>query len=72
MERLQIYGAALEDEPLAEWAFEPREHLEWARQEARLALARDRMRGLGRSAPSARRLGPFRRQPAARSFHDEN
>ncbi len=43
----------LEEEPDAEWAFRPREQLEWARQEARLALARERARGLGRSGPDA-------------------
>jgi adenylate cyclase len=45
--------ALLEGEPSAEWAFRPRERLEWARQEARLALARDRARGKGRSRPEA-------------------
>ena len=43
----------LGDEPDAEWAHRPRERLESARQEARLALARDRARGLGRSSPEA-------------------
>ena len=43
----------LGDEPDAEWALRPRERLESARQEARLALARDRARGLGRSSPEA-------------------
>ena len=42
----------LEDEPAAEWASRPREHREWARQEARLTLARDRVRGFGRSRPA--------------------
>ncbi len=46
-------GALLEGEPGAEWAARPRERLEWARQEARLALARDRARGLGRCHPEA-------------------
>ena len=46
-------GTLLEDEPVAEWAVRPRERLEWARQEARLALARDRTRGKGRSRPEA-------------------
>ena len=46
-------GTLLEDEPVAEWAVRPRERLEWARQEARLALARDRTRGKGRSEPEA-------------------
>ena len=41
----------LEEEPFAEWVLGPRQRLEWARQEARLALARDRARGFGRSAP---------------------
>ena len=44
-------GTLLEDEPVAEWAVRPRERLEWARQEARLALARARTRGMGRSEP---------------------
>jgi class 3 adenylate cyclase/tetratricopeptide (TPR) repeat protein len=43
----------LEGEPYAEWAVRPRERLEWARQEARLVLARDRARGRGRSAVEA-------------------
>lgn len=42
-------GVLLEDEPCAEWALRPREALEALRQEARLALARDRARGYGRS-----------------------
>ena len=46
-EALANQGVLLEDEPLAEWAVHPRERLEWTRQEARLALARDRARGLG-------------------------
>jgi class 3 adenylate cyclase/tetratricopeptide (TPR) repeat protein len=46
-------GTLLEDEPVAEWAVRPRERLEWDRQEARLALARDRSRGRGRSQPEA-------------------
>ena len=52
-EALANQGVLLEDEPLAEWAVHPRERLEWARQEARLALARDRARGLGCSGPGA-------------------
>ena len=43
----------LADEPYAEWALRPRERLEALRQEARLALARDRARGAGRSRPEA-------------------
>jgi class 3 adenylate cyclase len=43
----------LADEPYAEWALRPRERLEALRQEARLALARDRSRGVGRARPEA-------------------
>lgn len=43
----------LADEPFAEWALRPRERLEAHRQEARLALARDRTRGAGHSRPEA-------------------
>jgi DNA-binding SARP family transcriptional activator len=46
-------GTLLEDEQEAEWALRPRERLDWLRQEARLALARDRTRGEGRSHPDA-------------------
>ena len=46
---LGFSGILLEDEPYEDWAIRPRERLEWARQEARLALARDRAKGLGRS-----------------------
>ena len=35
-------GTLLEGEPVAEWAVRAREQLEWSRQEARQALARDR------------------------------
>ena len=42
-------GTLLEDEPHADWAVGPREALEVLRQDARLALARDRARGYGRS-----------------------
>jgi DNA-binding SARP family transcriptional activator/class 3 adenylate cyclase len=38
-------GVLLADEPYADWAAVPREHLESLRQEARLALARDRPAG---------------------------
>ena len=41
----------LEDEAYADWALRPRESLELGRQEARLALARDRSSGFGHSAP---------------------
>ena len=43
----------LADEPYADWALRPREHLVTLRQEARLTLARDRARGAGRSRPEA-------------------
>ena len=45
-------GLLLEDEPYADWALAPREALEALRQEARLALARDRAKGLGRCGQS--------------------
>ena len=46
-------GELLADEPYADWAIRPREHLESLRQEARLALARDRAKGAGRADPVA-------------------
>jgi class 3 adenylate cyclase/DNA-binding SARP family transcriptional activator/tetratricopeptide (TPR) repeat protein len=49
---LDVKGVLLEDEPYADWALRPRENLESLRQEARLAVARDRARGFGRSAPA--------------------
>ena len=45
-------GLLLEDEPYADWALAPREALEVLRQEACLALARDRAKGLGRCGKS--------------------
>jgi DNA-binding SARP family transcriptional activator/tetratricopeptide (TPR) repeat protein len=48
---LSTGGIALEDEPEAEWAARVRERLEDLRQEARLELARDRSRGVGRARP---------------------
>jgi DNA-binding SARP family transcriptional activator len=44
-------GVALEDESLAEWVVPVRERVEYLRQAARLELARDRSRGLGRAHP---------------------
>ena len=46
-------GVLLEDEPYADWATGPREHLETLRQKARTELARDRARGKGRSRSEA-------------------
>ena len=46
-------GTLLEDEPYLDWAAAPREQLDWLRQEARLALARDRTSGKGRAHPGA-------------------
>lgn len=48
---LAAEGTLLDGEPFAGWALRPRERLEWAREEARLALARDRASGKGRSQP---------------------
>ena len=49
---LSEHRTLLEDEPYADWAVHPREALELLRQRARLELARDRTRGLGRARPA--------------------
>ena len=46
---LAVDGELLADEPYADWALGPRDELELLRQEARLALARDRSHGAGQS-----------------------
>ena len=46
-------GELLADEPYADWALRPREWLATLRQEARLALARDRAKGAGDARPEA-------------------
>ncbi len=50
-------GLVLADEPYADWALRAREELEALRQQARLALARDRSRGFGRAGPGRRPSG---------------
>ena len=51
VEALSTGGVPLEDEPEAQWAAPARERVEYLRQEARLELARDRSRGVGRAHP---------------------
>jgi predicted ATPase/DNA-binding SARP family transcriptional activator len=51
LEVLREARVLLEDEAYADWSLCPRETLELARQEGRLALARDRSRGFGQSGP---------------------
>ena len=48
---LSTGGVPLEDELEADWAARARERVEYLRQEARLELARDRSRGVGRAHP---------------------
>ncbi len=50
---LSDQGTLLQDEPYADWSLRRREDLELARQEARVALARDRSMGFGRSGVNA-------------------
>ncbi len=50
---LKLDGVLLDEDRYADWAVAPREALELLRQRARLALARDRARGFGRSHPDA-------------------
>ena len=60
-------GELLPDEPYAEWADRARDQLSSLRQEARLALARDRAKGAGRSGPqdvTAAWLACFDHDPA--------
>ncbi len=46
-------GTLLEDEPYADWSLRRRDDLELVRQDARVALARDRLMGYGRSDANA-------------------
>ena len=48
---LSTGGVPLEDELEADWAARARERVEYLRQEARLELAHDRSRGVGRAHP---------------------
>ncbi|HUC14312.1 MAG TPA: AAA family ATPase [Acidimicrobiales bacterium] len=50
-EALSTGGTPLADEAEADWAVRVRERVEYLRQEARLELARDRARGIGRARP---------------------
>ena len=51
VDALSSGAVPLEDEPEADWAARVRERVEYLRQEARLELARDRSRGVGRAHP---------------------
>jgi class 3 adenylate cyclase/tetratricopeptide (TPR) repeat protein len=50
---LAVHAIVLADEPYADWATELRERIQDLRQQARLALARDRAKGAGQSRPEA-------------------
>ena len=75
VQTLATRGIALEDELEAEWADAVQDRVEYLRQEARLELARDRWRGIGRPVPRrcwrhgrlASRLMPPVRRPPQRS-----
>jgi adenylate cyclase len=51
VQALEVRGVPLEDEPEAEWAHAVRARIGCVRQQARLELARDRWRGVGRARP---------------------
>ena len=57
VEALSVEGVLLEDDLYAEWSASRRQGLELARQDARLALARGRSLGLGRSGGKRRHRG---------------
>ena len=60
---LSEHECSSEDEAYADWALRPRESLELARQEARLALARDRSSGFGQAQRRSMSSKRGRRSP---------